>query len=114
MASMFKDCDSLEELKISFETNQVTNMEYMFYRCTYLPELNLTSFNTKKVTNMSHMFSRCDSLKELNISTFETNEKTDISKMFESDHKNKRCEVECNDERIKRKFKGCICSCLIL
>ena len=114
MASMFKDCDSLEELKISFETNQVTNMEYMFYRCTYLPELNLTSFNTKKVTNMSHMFSRCDSLKELNISTFETNEKTDISKMFESDHKNKRCEFECNDERIKRKFKGCICSCLIL
>ena len=36
--------------------NLLTNMSDMFYECSSLKELNLSSFNTNKVTNMSYMF----------------------------------------------------------
>ena len=36
----------------------------MFYGCSSLKELNLSNFNTNNVTNMNSMFSRCsDELK---------------------------------------------------
>ena len=34
-------------------------MEYMFYGCSSLEELNLNNFNTNNVTNMRWMFGRC-------------------------------------------------------
>ena len=43
----------------------------MFYGCSALKELNLSNFNTNNVTNMEYMFSDCSSLKELDISNFE-------------------------------------------
>ena len=39
-------------------------MRYMFYGCSSLKELNLNNFNTNNVTNMRWMFSKCsDKLK---------------------------------------------------
>ena len=39
-------------------------MNAMFYGCSSLKELNLNNFNTNNVTNMSFMFSECsDELK---------------------------------------------------
>ena len=36
----------------------------MFYKCSSLKELNISNFNTNNVTDMNHMFSRCsDELK---------------------------------------------------
>ena len=53
-------------IKLSnFNTNNVTNMEYMFIGCSSLEELNLSNFNTNNVTNMKSMFGECSSLKEL-------------------------------------------------
>ena len=34
-------------------------MSWMFYGCSSLKELNLNNFNTNNVTNMSFMFSGC-------------------------------------------------------
>ena len=31
----------------------------MFWRCLYLKELNLSNFNTNNVTNMNYMFEGC-------------------------------------------------------
>ena len=57
---------------INFNTNNVTNMSYMFCECSSLKELNLNNFNTNNVTNMSDMFCGCSSLKELNLNNFNT------------------------------------------
>ena len=43
-------------------TSEVTNMQEMFYHCTGLTTLDLSSFNTAKVTNMQGMFEGCTSL----------------------------------------------------
>ena len=48
----------------NFNTNNVTNMSYMFSECSSLKELNLTNFTTNKVKDMRSMFSECsDDLK---------------------------------------------------
>ena len=46
---MFNNCSSIEELNISnFITDNVTNMQKMFYKCILLKKLNLSNFNTTK------------------------------------------------------------------
>ena len=47
-----------------------------------LSELNLSSFNTNNVTDMSWMFGYCENLSELNLSSFNANNITDMSLMF--------------------------------
>ena len=37
----------------------LTNMSYMFFKCSSLKELNISNFNTNNVTNMNDMFSGC-------------------------------------------------------
>ena len=44
--------------------------------------LNINNFNTNNVTNMSWMFSGCSSLKKLNLNNFNTNNVTDMRYMF--------------------------------
>lgn len=59
---MFASCNSLKELKLTeekFKTNNVTNMQYMFYNCWALPTLDVTGFKTGNVTDMQYMFCNC-------------------------------------------------------
>ena len=51
----------------------VTDMSYMFNKCSSLISLNLSSFNTNNVTDMSYMFKLCSSLISLDLSSFNTN-----------------------------------------
>ena len=41
----------------------------MFYKCSSLKEINLSNFNTNNVTNMSRMFYKCEKLTKNNIIT---------------------------------------------
>ena len=60
MRYMFRSCSKLTSLDVShFNTANVTLMNYMFYGCTGLTSLDLSSFNTSNVTNMASMFSIC-------------------------------------------------------
>ena len=60
---MFYNCPSLNELDFSsFNTSDVTNMNYMFYSCTGLSYLNFTSFNTLKCNNFDKMFGECNAI----------------------------------------------------
>lgn len=43
----------------NLNTEEMTNMNHMFYTCSSLITLDLTRFNTAKVTDMGHMFGRC-------------------------------------------------------
>ena len=60
MGYIFYLCSSLNQLNISsFKTDNVINIEYMFFDCTNLEELNLLNFNTAKVMDMRYMFRNC-------------------------------------------------------
>ena len=69
MSYMFYKCSSLTSLNLSnFNTNNVTNTDHMVYECSSLTSLNLSNFNTNNVNNMSYMFFNCSSLNSLNLS----------------------------------------------
>jgi surface protein len=84
MRYIFDLCRSLKSLDLTnFNTENVTDMYYMFNYCTSLESLDLTNFNTAKVTNMAGMFQRCFALKTIYASDkFVTDQVTEGSCMF--------------------------------
>ena len=83
MSWMFMDCRGLTSLDVShFNTQKVTNMEHMFNRCSGLTSLDVSSFNTENVTNMTCIFLGCSGLTSLDVSHFNTKKVTDMSCMF--------------------------------
>ncbi|STD21703.1 BspA family leucine-rich repeat surface protein [Enterococcus mundtii] len=82
-SSMFYGCSSLQFIDLSsFNTEKVLYMKKMFTGCSSLEEINLESFDTKNVTDMSDMFRGCYKLRELSLSNFNTEKATDMSGMF--------------------------------
>ena len=55
----------------------------MFYYCISLPSLDLSSFDTSNVTNMSYMFYNCSNLTKIYVSTlWSTDAVTSSGTMF--------------------------------
>ena len=77
----FKDLKTVTGLEY-LKTSNETNMSYMFFHCTALTSLDLSSFDTSKVTNMSGMFSHCTALTSLDLSSFDTSKVTNMNGMF--------------------------------
>ena len=70
-AGMFYQCSALSSLDLStFNTAKVTDMSFMFLDCSSLESVDLSSFNTANVTDMRNMFENCTSLTSLNLRTF--------------------------------------------
>ena len=85
MSRMFYRCASLTSLDVThFNTEKVTDMRYMFSECLKLTSLDVTHFNTAKVMNMSRMFYYCSSLTSLDVTKFKTANVSDMSNMFYS------------------------------
>ncbi len=83
MGYMFYGCSALTSLDVThFNTAKVTNMSYMFSSCVALTSLDVTKFNTANVTDMSGMFSGCKTLTSLDVSKFNTVNVTNMSYMF--------------------------------
>ena len=86
MNGMFYGCKSLESLTLpeSFNTANVENMNHMFRGCSSLTSLTLPeNFNTANVTNMSYMFNGCSNLESLTLSeNFKAAKVTDMQNMF--------------------------------
>ena len=60
-------------------------MNGMFYYCSSLVNLNLSSFNTSNVTNMHSMFAFCKNIKTIYVSDlWNTSNVTSSSLMFHS------------------------------
>ena len=84
MYGMFYGCSSLTSLDLStFNTANVTKMTYMFNGCTSLTSLNVSSFNTANVAGMMGMFNNCCSLTTLDISNFDTGKVVNMREMFQ-------------------------------
>lgn len=83
MGWMFERCSSLTNVDVSnLKTDNVTNMNNMFSMCQSLTSLDVSNFNTTNVTCMSGMFDGCSSLTSLDIRNFNTDNVTDMSGMF--------------------------------
>jgi len=73
-------------LKIKLKgINNITNMSYMFDKCSSLISLpDISNWNTNNVKNMSYMFYECSSLISLpDISNWKTNNVKDMHCMFD-------------------------------
>ena len=83
MDSMFYGCSSLTSLDLStWHTSNVTCMNYMFHNCSSLTSLDVSKFDTSNVTYMVYMFYGCSSLTSLDVSKFDTSKVTDMHGMF--------------------------------
>ena len=71
MDGIFWGCSGLTSLDLShFNTQNVTDMDEMFYGCSGLTALDLSNFNTQNVTNMRGMFRGCSALTTIWCNTF--------------------------------------------
>lgn len=84
--SMFFGCSALTELDISsLDTTNVGHMGFVFRDCKSLRYLDLSNFVFDNARTISYMFEGCSSLIELNLSSFRTSPKwagVSISGMF--------------------------------
>lgn len=72
MEAMFYGCSALTQLNVTtLKTANVQSTAYMFYNCFSLTELNVTGFDTANVQSMAYMFYNCAKLKTLDLSGFE-------------------------------------------
>ena len=80
----FFNCNDLTTIEgIEYlNTQNVTNMGFMFDGCSALRTLDLSSFDTKNVTNMQSMFNGCSALKTFDLSNFDTKNVTNMEYMF--------------------------------
>ena len=98
--NLFHKSKCIESINFKkFYRNNITNMSFMFYGCSFLKEINFSKFKSDNITNMSGMFSWCLSLEELNLSNFNANNLINMYGMFS----------ECSDKlkkKIKTKYKN--------
>ena len=84
MSYMFSGCSSLTSLDLSnFKTDNVTDMGGMLSGCSGLTSLDLSGFKTDNVTDMSYIFNGCSGLTSLDLSNFKTDNVTNMECMFE-------------------------------
>lgn len=74
--------DYLEEIIALIDTDNVTDMGYMFYNCSKITKVDLRNINTSMVKNMSNMFYLCNNLLYLDIRNFTFDKVTSYSSMF--------------------------------
>ena len=69
------------KIKYSFKNN-LTNTNYMFYKCEYLIKIDLSKLNTENVKDMNHMFSECKSVTNIDLTNINTKNVDDMKYMF--------------------------------
>ena len=86
MSYLFYNCSSLSSLPdiSNWNTNNITDMSYLFYNCSSLSSLpDISNWNTNNITDMSYLFYNCSSLSSLpDISNWNTNNIINISYLF--------------------------------
>lgn len=83
MSNMFYNCSSLKSLDVSsFRTENVIGMGGMFEKCSGLTSLDVSKFDTSNVQFMNHMFQGCSGLTSLDLSHFNTSNVSEMGDLF--------------------------------
>ena len=115
MSYMFFECKALTTLDVSkFDTKNVTNMRYMFYDCSALTTLDLSNFDTPNVTDMNGMFCNCSALTTLDVSNFDTKNVTNMSGMFSDCRALTTLDVSNFNTQNVTNMNGMFCNCKAL
>lgn len=82
---MFYDCSKLTSLDLSsFDTSDVTDANYLFSGCSSLVSLDgLSNWNTSRLVTANYLFQYCSSLVSLNLSNWNTSNVIQTSSLFE-------------------------------
>lgn len=73
----FASATKLKQLDArGLNTDKVTDMSYVFQRCSNLESLNVSNWNTSNVTTMNNAFYQCSNLEALDVSNW------DVSKVI--------------------------------
>ena len=81
MQEMFYGCSSLTSINISsFITPNLKEINGMFQLCSSLTYINLSNFNTLKIEDNNKLFYNCSNLKDIDISSF--GETINFEKLF--------------------------------
>lgn len=109
---LFEGLTKIEHLDY-LNTSEVENMGSMFYKCTSLETLDLSSFNTEKVTNMLAMFEGSMSLRTIKLPKgFIGSNVTDLNRMFRGCASLTELDLSgSNAEKVKNMgnmFDGCV------
>ncbi len=82
MSYMFYNCSSLTSIDLSrFDTHNVKNMDYLF-GYSKLSSIDVSSFNTENVESMEGLFFMCSQLTSLDLRNFNTEKVTNMYRMF--------------------------------
>ena len=80
---MFFCCSNITKVDLSsFYSKNVKDMNHMFYWCKNLENIDLSGFNTENVTNMSNLFQYCEKIINLDLSSFNTIKVEKMNNMF--------------------------------
>ena len=94
MEKMFYSCTYLTDLNLArWDVSNVESMIQMFYGCSKLTSLDLTLWDVSNVENMKWMFGGCTSLKELHLESWDTSKVKEFGSMFS----NMSCDVYISD-----------------
>ncbi len=69
MKGMFQGCKNLSKVTFgdNFSTEKVPDFQNMFYDCSSITEIDLSSFNTQRVETMQAMFCNCSKLRVIKL-----------------------------------------------
>ena len=112
MGFMFTNCSDLSIIDVSgFKTDNVTSMISMFSGCSELTSIDVSNFNTANVTRMGRMFEGCSRLQEIEVSGFKTENVTSMSCMFSSCSRLKTLDVSGFNTKNVTNFAGMFYNC---
>lgn len=79
----FYKCNLLTAVPDLFNGAQtnLTNLDYMFYECSNMTTIDLSSWKFGQVTNMKYMFARCGKAETIDITGIDTSQMTSTSDM---------------------------------
>lgn len=81
--AMFYNCSSISSLDLSsFDTSKATSFDAMFSGCNNLTTLDIDGFDASNVGYMWRMFYECNSLKSLELPSFTSTKSVEVQKMF--------------------------------
>ena len=74
--------EGIYTIKIELNIN-MKNCYHMFYKCSYITNIDLSHFNSKYVTDMNSMFGLCHNLESINLSNLETKRVSKMELLFQ-------------------------------